>query len=100
MNKSRLFHIAHAIKHQFDSFADALRKAWVVIKLRASMKKQVVSFKFKKVDGSIREANGTLIESYLPEIKGTSKKVNYSVMAYFDVDAYGFRSFKVENLIF
>lgn len=100
MNKSKLFHIAHSIKHQFNSFADALKKAWVIIKLRARMKNQIVSFKFKKVDGSIREANGTLMDSMLPEIKGTSNKVNYSVMAYFDVDANGFRSFKVENLIY
>lgn len=100
MNKSKLFHIAHSIKHQFNSFADALRKAWVIIKLRARMKKQIVSFKFKKVDGSIREAKGTLRADLLPEIKVTSNKKNHSVMAYFDVDAQVFRSFKVENLIY
>lgn len=98
MNKSKLFHIAHSIKHQFNSFADALRKAWVIIKLRARMKKQIVSFKFKKVDGSIREAKGTLMANMLPEIKGTSNKVNHSVMAYFDVEANAFRSFKITNL--
>lgn len=98
MNKSKLFHIAHSIKHQFNSFADALRKAWQVLKLRAKMKSKVVSFKFKKVDGSIREAIGTLRADMLPKIKGTSNKVNHSVMAYYDVQANGFRSFKIENL--
>jgi hypothetical protein len=100
MNKSKLFHIAHSIKHQFNSFGEALRKAWYVLKLRAKMKSQIVSFRFKKVDGSTREAIGTLRADLLPEIKGNSNKINHSVMAYFDTEANGFRSFKVENLIY
>lgn len=97
MNKSKLFRIAHSIKNQFNSFADALKKAWVIIKLRASMKKKIVSFKFKKVDGSIREAKGTLNIEYQ---RKTDKVPNYSVMNYFDVEVNGWRSFKVENLIY
>lgn len=98
MNKSKLFHIAHSIRHQFNSFGEALKKAWQVLKLRAKMKKQIVSFSFKKVDGSIREAVGTLRADLLPEIKGNSNKVNHSVMAYWDFSVNGFRSFKIENL--
>lgn len=100
MNKSRLFHIAHSIKHQFNSFAEALKKAWQVLKLRYKMKNQIVSFKFKKVDGSIREAIGTLRADMLPEIKGNSNKVNHSVITFFCMDSMAFRSFKVENLIY
>lgn len=96
-NKIKLFKMAHAIKSNFESFADALRHAWKVIKLYIRMKKENVNFTFRKVDGSLRKAVGTLNVSYE---RKTDKPSPFNVFIYWDVEADGFRSAKVENLIF
>lgn len=94
--KTLLFKIAHSIKGQFASFSEALKQAWKVIKLRMKLSRGNASFKFVKVDGTIREAVGTLNIQY--EAKGTKEK-NYSLFNYYDVISEGWRSFKVANLI-
>lgn len=48
------------------SRSEALKCAWANIKLRAAMKQRIVKFYFQKVDGSVREAFGTLKETLLP----------------------------------
>lgn len=97
--KRRLFHIAWAVAAQFDSFSDALKHAWKVIRLQFELCTQaVVNFKYKKVDGSLREARGS--NESLNYSPGEKPKTNYGVLIYFDLVANGFRSAKVENLIF
>lgn len=95
--KTKLFKIAHAIKAQFATFGEALKQAWKIIKLQARMIVGNVSFKFRKVDGSIREAVGTLTVKY--ESKGNGKPMSVDSMMYYDIEANGFRSFKVFNLV-
>ncbi len=97
--KSQLFKIAHAIRNQFASFSEALVHAWKVIKLHIELKtKKVVNFTYVKVDGSIREAVGTLVNAPMP--KGGERKPNYKVLNYFDLQQMEYRCAKVENLIF
>lgn len=97
MNRSQLFKIAHYIKKSFASFSAALKYSWVIIRLIKKMKKENVSFVYRKVDGTIREAIGTLNVQYE---RKTDSAPKYDSVAYFDVEAGGFRSFKVENLIY
>lgn len=97
--KSQLFKIAHAIKANFNSWSEALRHAWKVIKLKSKMKNGEVKFQFRKVDGSIREALGTLNITIEKGENNRSKTPNHGQIAYFDLQAGGFRSFKAENLI-
>lgn len=78
-------------------FAVCLLKAWEIYRLTKSMKTGVVSFIYEKADGTIRRAQGTLKEIQ-DLIKGTGTE-NFKTVRYFDVDADGFRSFKVENFI-
>lgn len=100
MKKSLVFQIAHFIKGQFSSFSEALKHAWKVVKLKYRMLNGVVEFSFKKVDGSIRNATGTLQKEFVNyEVKGGHKS-NFGVMAYFDIEQGGFRCFKIENLIY
>lgn len=98
--KRRLFNIAWSIVGQFDSFADALKHAWCVVKLQYALCTQsLVNFKYKKVDGSIREAKGSNESlTYVPSEK--PKNSNFGILVYFDLDAMAFRSAKIENLIF
>ena len=95
--KTKLFKMAWAIVANFNSFAEALKAAWKAIKLSSKMKSSVVSFSFKKIDGSIRKAIGTLKD--VPATLGV-REPNHSVLTYFDVEANAWRSAKIENLLF
>ncbi|WP_431422212.1 SH3 beta-barrel fold-containing protein [Bacteroides hominis] len=82
------------------SMSEALRSAWVNMKLKAEMKKKIVKFYFKKVDGSVREAYGTLNEKLMPAITGTDKRAkNDTVTTYWDTERESWRCFKKANLI-
>ena len=79
------------------SFAVCLSKAWALYRLTKQMHKGIVSFAYEKSDGSLRKAKGTL-KDIQNLIKGTGSE-NYKTVRYFDIEANGFRSFKVENFI-
>lgn len=97
--KSRLFKIAHSIKNQFATFSAALVHAWKVIRLQYKLcTNALVNFTYKKIDGSIREAVGTL-ES-VPTPKGGFKKTNYAILNHFDLQQNDWRCARIENLIF
>lgn len=97
MNKSKLFKLAHSIKDKFATFGEALRHAWKVFKLKAQMLTRNVKFQYRKVDGTIRNAVGTLNFHY--ESKGSGRPVPSDIFMYFDKDANGIRSFKIINLV-
>lgn len=78
--------------------SEALKTAWRNVKLQMEMKKGIVKFYFQKVDGSIREAYGTLNENLLPESKGNERKQNDTVQTYFDTEVKEYRCFKKANL--
>lgn len=63
------------------------------------MVRETVRFKYAKVDGTIREANGTLKEDMLPPTKGTIRKTSDKVQVYYDTEKKSWRSFKKENLL-
>lgn len=81
------------------SLSEALKKAWANYKLKREMMKGIVKFYFQKVDGSIREAYGTLNEKYLPATKGDERKRNNTVQVYFDTEVQEYRCFKKLNLV-
>lgn len=88
------------VKRNGYSMSEALKTAWMNIKLKAAMKERRVKFYFQKVDGSIREAYGTLKDSLLPDSKGTdSRKKSDTVQTYFDTERGEFRCYKVANLV-
>lgn len=88
------------VKRNGYTMSEALKTAWTNIKLRAAMKERIVKFYFQKVDGSIREAYGTLKDSLLPDSKGTdNRKKGDTVQTYFDTERGEFRCFKKANLI-
>ena len=88
------------VKRNGFSMSEALKVAWANMKLKLQMKSKIVKFYFQKVDGSIREAYGTLKDSLLPDSKGTdSRKKSDTVQTYFDTERGEFRCFKKANLI-
>lgn len=88
------------VKRNGINLSEALKKAWQVFKLKAKMAKGIVRFYFRKVDGTIREAYGTLRSDLMPEIKGDdTRKKNDTVQAYYDTEKQSFRCFKLANLV-
>lgn len=88
------------VKKNGFSMSEALKTAWANLKLKSEMKKRIVKFYFKKVDGSVREAYGTLNEKLMPAITGNDKRAkNDTVQTYFDTERGEFRCFKKANLM-
>lgn len=81
------------------SMSEALKTAWANIKLKAVMKQRIVRFYYRKVDGSMREAFGTLKDNLLPPTQGTGRKPNDTLFTYFDTEREEYRSFKRANLL-
>lgn len=82
------------------SMSEALKTAWANLKLKAEMKNRIVKFYFQKIDGSVREAYGTLNEKLMPAVTGTDKRAkNDTVQTYFDTEAGEFRCYKKANLL-
>ena len=87
------------VKKNGYTMAEALKCAWVNIKLRAALNKRICKFYFQKVDGSLREAYGTLKTELIPQTKGDERKRNDTVQVYFDTEKQEYRCFKKANLI-
>ena len=88
------------VKKNGFSMSEALKTAWANLKLKAEMKNGIVKFYFQKIDGSVREAYGTLCEKLMPAVTGTDKRAkNETVQTYFDTEVNEFRCFKKANLI-
>ena len=63
------------VKRNGYTMSEAMKVAWANLKLKGEMKKKIVKFYFKKVDGSVREAYGTLNEKLMPAIAGTDNRM-------------------------
>ena len=87
------------VKRNGFTMSDAMRVAWANMKLKAAMKNRIVKFYFKKVDGSVREAYGTLKESMMPATSGENRKKNDTIQVYYDTERQEYRCFKKANLV-
>lgn len=88
------------VKRNGMTLSDALKTAWRNFKLRVAMKSRIVKFYFQKVDGTIREAFGTLAERLIPATSGEdNRRKNDTVQVYFDTGKAEWRCFKKANLI-
>ena len=70
--------------------------------IKEKLKNGICEFKYRKKDGSERSARGTRKSDVLkengaePSGRGVEK---VGVIAYYDIDAEGWRSFNIENFI-
>ena len=96
--RTRVFNWAHElVRATGKAFAVCLAKAWALYRLRRRMATETVKIAFEKADGSLKTAYATL-QGTSNLIKGTGTS-NYKTVKYFDTEAEGFRSFKIENFI-
>jgi len=96
--KHRVFCMAYALMNATGkAFEVCLSRAWALHRLTRLMRKGVVTFSYERADGSLRKAKGTL-KNVDHLIKG-KRAENFKTVKYFDIEANGFRSFRVENFI-
>ena len=87
--------------------SQALKSAWWFEDFRKKLSTGVWRFSYYKTDGSIREAVGTLDMSRIPEDKrpkgdmsdGAAREPSVNTFPYYDLDAAGWRSFRLDNFI-
>jgi hypothetical protein len=79
------------------SFATCLVQAWKNFKLVARMRREIVKFYYTKINGSTREAWGTLRDD-LVLATGSDRRQNDTVQVYFDTECQEWRCFKKLNL--
>jgi hypothetical protein len=69
--------------------------------LKETLTDGIATVTFEKADGSLREMRCTLQPSYLPPQllqEGTTRKENLDVLAVWDIDAGGWRSFRMDSI--
>lgn len=81
------------------TISETMKLAWRNFKLCKALKKGIVNFTFKKKDGSIREAVGTLKENVIPPVYGLRTSDPNKVQIFYDVNKQAWRSFKIENFV-
>lgn len=81
------------------SLADAMKQAWKAIKLWVRLHTEPsVEFTYKKMDGTIRHAVGTLCSDVIPVPKGSIRKKRPGLQVYYDLDKKQYRSCDIRNL--
>ena len=100
ISKSDVFTLAwQFVKRNGFTISQALKTAWQNMKLKLAMKFQIVKFYYTKIDGTIREAYGTLCQRLVPETAGTdTRKKCETVQVYYDTERQEWRCFKKANL--
>lgn len=86
------------VKRNGFSLSEALKTAWRNIKLKVLMSERIVKFYFQKVDGTMREAYGTLAEKFVPAVGESNRKKNDTLQTYYDCEKQEWRCFKLANL--
>lgn len=93
-------------KEQMVSLGLTEMKADEVMLLESKMLEQAVKFSYRKKDGTIRDAEGTLVRSKMdlgdgtlwePVGKGLPEKPEF--VRYWDLQSMGWRQFNVFNLV-
>ena len=87
--------------------SQALKYAWWFESFRNQLRTGVFRFSYFKLDGHIREARGTLDISRIPaehhpkssSAASDDSPKNYETFRYYDLDAAGWRSFRLDNFI-
>lgn len=91
-----------ATKEQKEKFIMTEAKEVNIANFKNALHKGVVEFKYKKKNGEIRSARGTLNIEVMGEDnapKGTGYEITDDNIRYYDLNSEGWRSFIPENLI-
>jgi len=74
-----------------------------IVALKQALSEDVVTVKFVKVNGTVRDMNCTLSKKHIPELPADQtvapKSVSPTTTRVWDIDAGAWRSFKHESII-
>ena len=102
-NKNRLRQVMNMawsfIKNKGLSLSEALKLAWSNAKLKQALRKGVVEFSYRKLDGTIRKAVGTLSSALVPQTNGGSN-THADYQTYYDIEKNSWRRYSYLNIIF
>lgn len=79
------------------SWRECMLKAWQLYRLTKQMREGMVRFVYRKTNGEIRHAVGTLVG--FPTQGRRITKPSYKTITYWDVTRGAFRCFRTENLM-
>ena len=82
------------------SLSEALKTAWANAKFKKEAQARIIEFYYKKVDGSVRQAFGTLRAELCPMVTAEGRAKTDTVQVYFDTEKQAWRCFKKCNLLF
>ena len=102
MNRSQILSASWKVRKANPglSWGECQKQAWAAYRLKEAMQSSIVEFSFVKSDKSVRTAKGTLNgDLFQYEAKGASAPTSPDVIRYFDTDANGWRSFRIERLL-
>lgn len=80
------------------TMSDAMRQAWLQFKLKARLAKGIVRFCYQKIDGSLRQAYGTLAQNLVPATGGNRRNCP-TVQTYYDTEVQDWRCYRITNLL-
>ena len=105
-SSSRAMKMAHMLQGMFPEFqwSNLLRKAWFFVRMRRMMHHGVVTFSFRKRDGSLREAKGTLHTLLIPADDMphgivTPARPELARFTYYDLERKEWRSFRIAEFL-
>lgn len=102
-NKNRLRQVMNMawsfIKNKGLGLSEALKLAWSNVKLKQALRKGVVEFSYRKLDGTIRKAVGTLSSALVPQTNGGGYQ-HRDYQTYFDVEKNSWRRYSYLNVIY
>lgn len=99
--RSRIFSTAWKFlrKGLFTSFGEALRAAWSRYKVIKNLKAGATKLLYRKANGLLRSAMGTLKAEVLAFYPKAPENSNPDVVRYWDLEKQAWRSFRIERLI-
>lgn len=99
----RLMKIAWMLVKEYNySMSKAMLLAWQAYTLKRCMLMGTVEFSYKKTNGSIRQAKGTICPAVMKDksFAGVLRHEDPNQICYFDVEANDWRSCLITNLNF
>ena len=100
--RARVMKMAWQIwKATAQSWSICMKKAWNLWRFTKRLREGVVKFLYRKADGTLRMATGTLCDLPSDAFLGRKRatKPAYKTITYYDLEKGAFRSFKIENLL-
>ena len=103
--KRWVFDLSNALIDEGWPRRDAFKQAHLCRRLLECLGLGTVVFEYYKKDGTVRRARGTLCKGISKDLDHYEykmehqKKNPFGVFTYYDLDAMGFRTFSVANLI-